>query len=68
MEARDEDVGGLVEQSRTRKGLPGCSHAKGNRIQHEEQLEEYEDMPTREMTEFNLSEEKAEQQLSGETA
>jgi hypothetical protein len=30
MEERDEDVGGLVEQSKTKKGLPGCSHAKGD--------------------------------------
>jgi hypothetical protein len=36
--------------------------------QHEEKLEEAEDMPTREMTEVNLSEEEVEQQLSGETA
>jgi hypothetical protein len=36
--------------------------------QHEEQLEEVEDMPTEELTEANLSEEEAEQQLRGETA
>jgi hypothetical protein len=30
MEERDEDVGGLVEQYKTKKGLPGCIHAKGD--------------------------------------
>jgi hypothetical protein len=66
------DVGGLVEQSRTRRRLIGDTSCKletnGGEYQPEEQLEEAGVYQQEELAEDNLSEEIAEQQLSEETA
>ena len=68
MEARAEDVGGLVEQSRTKKWLPGCSHEKGDRMPTWGETGEVEYILIEELAEANLSEEEAGQQLRGEIA